>query len=287
MHVGFIGLGLMGEPMSLNILKKYDKGELVFDLNSAALQNIVSQGAVGASSIKEIGEKCDVIISMVPKSEHVISVYNELYSTIKPGKYYIEMSTISPAVSKEIAEKVKKLGGRMIDAPVVKSRPAAFSGDLGIYVGGDQADFDKLKPILDCIGSNVIRMGSNGSGLVMKLAHNSLVSEIQNGVNELIKFAQVAGGIDPLTFAKAISYGGGQNFYLDGKVNAIANRDFTTAFSVANMNKDLHLSKELADKYNLKLEGLNLTTKNYEKLMERNLGNLDFSASYLLMEDNK
>lgn len=276
----------MGEPMSLNVLHKYDSGEMVFDLNPKALENIVSKGATAASSIKEIGEKCDVIISMVPKNEHVISVYEELYSTVKPGKYYIDMSTISPDISRAIAKKVKELGGKMIDAPVVKSRPAAFKGDLGIYVGGDEDDFEKLKPILSCIGSNIIRMGDNGAGLVMKLAHNSLVSEIQNGVNELIKFAEVTGGIDPLTFAKAISYGGGQNFYLDGKVNAIANRDFTTAFSVANMNKDLHLSKELADSCGLNLKGLNLATENYEKLMEKDLGNLDFSASYLLMEED-
>jgi len=287
MKVGFIGLGLMGEPTSLNILKKFDSQEMVFDLNPKALKNITDQGVVGANSIKEVGENCDVIISMVPKNEHVLTVYKELYDTAKPGKFYIDMSTISPDVSREVANKVKSLGGRMIDAPVVKSRPAAFKGDLGIYVGGDEADYKAMKPILECIGSNVIRMGDNGAGLVMKLAHNALVSEIQNGCNELIKFAEATGGIDPLTFAKAISYGGGQNFYLDGKVKSIADRNFTTAFSVANMNKDLHLAKELADRNGLDLKGLNLTTANYEKLMDKNLGGLDFSASYLLMEDDK
>lgn len=188
------------------------------------------------------------------------------------------MSTINPEVSIEIANKVKETGASFIDAPVVKSRPAAESGKLGIYVGGEEKDYNRALPILSYMGENIIHMGDNGKGLVMKICHNALVSQIQNGVNETVSLAEEY-GIDILTFAKAISYGGGQNFYLDSKKEVIAKEDFTTAFSIENMHKDVHICLEMADKKNMKMKGEEVVANVYDEAMEKGLAKEDFAAT--------
>lgn len=287
MNIGFIGLGIMGESMSENIVKKCNNDNVyVYDLNSDKVNQLVNCGAKAADSVTQIGEYCDVIISMVPKSEHVLSVYNELFPTVKEGKIYIDMSTISPKVSREISVKIKELGAVMLDAPVVKSKPAAISGTLGIYVGGDKEAFEKVKHILGCMGNNIIHMGENGKGLVMKLCHNTLVSQIQNGVNEMITLGTNQ-GISVDDFVTAISYGGGQNFYLDTKAEAIKNQDFTTAFSIENMHKDVKLTKDLVNESNLDLAGVDLVNQRYDQAIEMGLGKLDFSGTYKVVNKEK
>ena len=188
------------------------------------------------------------------------------------------MSTIDPDVSVEISRKVKSTGAAFLDAPVVKSRPAAEAGKLGIYVGGTEEDYERVRPVLSYMGENIIRMGDNGKGLVMKICHNALVSQIQNGVNETSSLAE-RNGIDILTFAKAISYGGGQNFYLDSKKDVISRNDFTTAFSVANMHKDVHICLDLAKQCELAMPGEENAARVYDDAMEAGYGNEDFSAT--------
>lgn len=279
MKIGFIGIGLMGKPMSTNILKKSGKPVMVFDLNKEKVAEMVALGAEAAESIKEIAEKCDVVVSMVPKSEHVKSVYGELLPAVKEGQIFIEMSTIDPEVSREISKKIANKKASMIDAPVVKSVPAAETGTLGIYVGGNKETFQKVENILRCMGSNIIYLGENGSGLVMKLCHNTLVSEIQNGVNEMITLAQKS-GISVEEFMTAVSYGGAQNFYLDTKGKVIAEGNFKTAFSVENMNKDVNLTANLVKELGLTLPGVEVARNVYSQAMDLGYGKEDFSATY-------
>lgn len=279
MKIGFIGIGLMGKPMSTNILKKSGRPLMVFDLNKEKVAEMVSLGAEEASSIKEVGEKCDVVVSMVPKSEHVISVYEELLPVAKEGQIFIDMSTIDPEVSRELSKKIAEKKASMIDAPVVKSVPAAETGTLGIYVGGCKETYEKVKDILACMGNNIIYLGENGAGLVMKLCHNTLVSQIQNGVNEMITLAQKS-GISVEEFMTAVSYGGAQNFYLDTKGKVIAEGNFKTAFSVENMNKDVNLTSTLVKKLGLTLPGVEVAKNIYAQAMELGYGKEDFSATY-------
>jgi 3-hydroxyisobutyrate dehydrogenase len=284
MKIGFIGLGIMGTPMCTNLIKKSGHDVYVFDLNASAVAEVVELGATALDSSREIGETCDMIFSMVPKTEHVQAVYQELLPSVKESKVYVDMSTIDPTASANLAKEVKALGGEMVDAPVVKSQPAAVAGTLGIYVGGDEETFKKVLPLLECLGENVIHLGKNGNGLVMKLCHNSLVAQIQNGVNETMALAKKTADIDPLTYVKAISYGGGQNFYLDGKGPKIAEGDFKTAFSVENMNKDVHLTADLAKEVGSTTPGIDLVVSRYEEAMDKGYGKKDFSATYLLMD---
>lgn len=278
MKIGFIGLGIMGESMCENILKKSGATVYVYDIAKEKVEKLVGMGAIGATSIREVGEKCDRIVTMVPKSEHVQAVINELLQVIKTDTMIIEMSTIDPTVSRELAQKVNEKGCYMVDAPVVKSKPAAIVGELGIYVGGNKEIFEAVKPILQCMGKDVIHMGDNGSGLVMKICHNMLVAQIQNGVNEMINLSESS----ELKFddvVTAISYGGGQNFYLDSKKTTLKTGDFSPRFSIENMHKDIHLALNLANKVNVNLPGAENVRVVYDKAMELDMNREDFSAT--------
>lgn len=286
MKIGFIGLGIMGESMCENIIKKHDDSVYVFDFVKDKVEQLAQVGAIACSSSKEVAEKADVIITMVPKSEHSRSVYNEILSVLGEGKTCIDMSTIDPSVSVEIANMVKQTGAAFIDAPVVKSKPAAIAGKLGIYVGGEKATFEAMKPILLYMGEHVVRMGDNGKGLVMKICHNALVSQIQNGVNETANLA-AANGIDINSFAEAISYGGGQNFYLDSKKGPISQEDFTTAFSVENMYKDVKICMGLANESGVSMPGEANAVRVYEDAMAAGYAKEDFCATIKVVRNHK
>lgn len=278
MKIGFIGLGIMGESMCENIVKKHNDQVFVYDLMKEKVEQLSQIGAQGCANSIEVARNSDVIITMVPKSEHSLKVYTEILSVLDETKTCIDMSTIDPAVSVEIADMVKTTGAQFIDAPVVKSKPAAIAGKLGIYVGGDEKVYEAMKPILLYMGENVIRMGDNGKGLVMKICHNALVSQIQNGVNETSTLA-AANGIDIMTFAEAISYGGGQNFYLDSKKTPISKEDYTTAFSVENMHKDVNICMKLAEECGVSMPGEANVKAVYDKAMEAGYGKEDFCAT--------
>lgn len=278
MKIGFIGLGIMGESMSLNIVKKHDDKVYVFDFVQAKVDQLAADGAVPCTSSEEVAKNADVIISMVPKSEHSMSVYKSMLNVLDSSKICIDMSTIDPSVSVEISKMVKATGAQFADAPVVKSKPAAVAGKLGIYVGCDEELYAKIEPILYYMGENVIRMGENGAGLVMKICHNTLVAEIQNGVNENLLLAGKY-GIDVDTFAKAISYGGGQNFYLDSKYAVIRDENYTTAFSVENMNKDLGICQNMSKEMNFPMPGMENAKRVYEKTIDMGFAKEDFCAT--------
>lgn len=278
MKIGFVGLGIMGESMCENIIKKHDDKVYVFDFVQEKVDKLAALGAVPCKSSLEVAENVDVFISMVPRSEHSRAVYGEILPALGPGKTCIDMSTIDPGVSVEISETVKKTGAEFIDAPVVKSKPAAIAGKLGIYVGGSEEAYEAMKPILLYMGENVIRLGGNGKGLVMKICHNALVSQIQNGVNETSTLAAM-NGIDILTYAQAISYGGAGNWYLDSKKDVLSREDYTTAFSIENEHKDVHICLRLAEECGFRMPGEENAARVYDEALEKGIGKEDFCAT--------
>ena len=284
MKIGFVGLGIMGESMCENIIKKHDDTVYVYDVVQEKTDKLAALGGVPCAGSREVAQQSDVFITMVPRSEHSRAVYEEILPVLCEGKTCIDMSTIDPSVSVEIADRVRKTGAEFIDAPVVKSKPAAIAGKLGIYVGGPQEVYEKMRPILLYMGENVIRLGDNGKGLVMKICHNALVSQIQNGVNETSTLAAL-NGIDILTYAQAISYGGAGNWYLDSKKDALAKEDYTTAFSIENEHKDVHLCRNLADESGFRMPGLENAVRVYDRAMEMGLGREDFCASVKVVRE--
>ena len=282
MKIGFIGLGIMGESMCENIVKKHDDKVYCSDLNKAQVEKLAGLGAIGCENNIEVAKNADVIISMVPKSEHVKALYEELLPFIDETKICIDMSTIDPSVSVEVSKMIKAKGAQFADAPVVKSKPAAINGTLGVLVGCEEKLFPTIEPILKYMGCNVIRMGENGKGLTMKICHNTLCAEIQNGVNETLLMAQKM-GISPEDYHTAISYGGAQCFYLDAQWQNIANENWETAFSLENEHKDLGISQRLAKELNLDLPALQLVKSIYDKGMEAGIGKEDWRATYKIV----
>ncbi len=278
MKIAFIGLGIMGMPMATNVSKKYDligydviKKDTPFPF---------------ASSYKECVDFADVIISMVPKNEHMLALYSEIKPYLRKGQIWIDMSTISPNTNQGVAKELDDTGIELLDCPVVKSQPAAVKGELGIYVGGNEEVYNTVKPILSCMGKNIIYMGGHGSGLQMKILHNALVGEIQNGVNEILGLAKSL-GLDQNQVVEAFGYGGASCFYLDTKAKNIISNTYPTAFSVENMNKDVHFAVEMADDANKECPCLHHIVKVYEKAMGSGLAKEDFSASYKVVNEVK
>ena len=278
MKVAFIGLGIMGMPMATNVAKQYDligydviKKETPFPF---------------ASSYKECADFADVIISMVPKNEHMLSLFSELKPHFRKGQIWIDMSTISPATNQKVAKELEGTGVEIVDCPVVKSQPAAVKGELGIYVGGNKEVYEKVKPILSCMGKNIIYMGGHGAGLQMKILHNGLVGEIQNGVNEILGLAKAL-GLNQEEVVTALGYGGAQCFYLDTKAKNIISNTYPTAFSVENMNKDVHFAREMATDAGKECPTLTRIVSIYEEAMKEGLAKEDFSASYKIVNEVK
>ena len=286
MKIGFIGLGIMGESMSENIIKKHDDTVYVFDVVKEKTDKLAALGGVACANARELAEKSDVIITMVPKSEHLTSVYDEILPVFGPGKIGIDMSTIDPSVSMATAEKVKATGAQFADCPVVKSKPAAINGTLGILVGCDEDLYDTIRPILLYMGCNVKRMGENGSGITMKICHNCLVGQIQNGVNETLALAGKF-GIAPKDFAEAVSYGRAQNFYLDSQWQNLEADNWTTAFSLANEHKDLGICLKLAEEVGLPMPGAANAKAVYDYGMEHDMGAMDFRTTYKIVRERK
>lgn len=282
MKIGFIGLGIMGESMCENIVKKHNDSVYCSDLNKEQVKKLEKAGALGCADNIEVAKNADVIITMVPKSEHVKAVYTELLPYIDESKICIDMSTIDPSVSVEVSKMIKAKGAQFADAPVVKSKPAAIAGELGILVGCDEEFFEVIKPILLYMGCNVIRMGKNGKGLVMKICHNTLCAEIQNGVNETLILAKKM-GISPEDYHTAISYGGAQCFYLDAQWQNIRDENWATAFSLENEHKDLGICQRLAEQEQVDMPAMNYVKSVYDKGMEAGIGKEDWRATYKIV----
>ncbi len=206
MKIGFIGLGIMGKPMAKNLLKAgYDV--TVSSFNRAA-QELVDCGAKAASNA-EIGESCDIVMTMLPNSPQVKSVMlgeDGVGAHMKPGSIFIDMSSINPVASKEVAAALAERGVEMLDAPVSGGEPKAIDGTLSFMVGGRQEIFDRCKSILLCMGASAVRCGEVGAGNTTKLANQIIVACNIRALAEALTLAQKA-GVDPQLVFEAIHGG--------------------------------------------------------------------------------
>lgn len=207
MKVGLIGLGIMGKPMAKNMLKAgYDL--TVSDLNKANVEEVVAAGAKAATNA-EIGESCDVVMTMVPNSPQVKAVMlgeDGVAAHMKPGSVFIDMSSINPVASKEIAAELAKKGIEMLDAPVSGGEPKAIDGTLSFMVGGKKAVFNRFKPLLETMGASVVLCGDVGAGNTTKLANQIIVACNIQAVAEAFTLAQKA-GVEPQLVFEAIKGG--------------------------------------------------------------------------------
>lgn len=252
--IGFIGLGIMGRPMSLNLLKAgYDV--TAYDLNKEAARHLVHAGAVAANSPKEVGEMSDFIITMLPASKHVQEVVlgeNGVIHGAKEGTVIIDMSSITPVVSKQIANEVAKKGVEMLDAPVSGGEPKAIDGTLAIMVGGKKEVFESALPMLRSMGKDVTLVGENGCGTTAKLANQIIVNLNIAAMSEALVLAAKA-GIDIEKMYHAIRGGLAGSTVLDAKVPLILDRNFVAGGRIDINMKDITNVMETAHEMDVPL----------------------------------
>lgn len=240
MKIGFIGLGIMGKPMSKNLLKAgYDI--IVVDRNQSAVDEVVAAGAASAPNAKTVAQQADVIITMLPNSPHVKEVVlgeNGLLEGAKAGTIFIDMSSIAPLVSRELAEKLAEKGVEMLDAPVSGGEPKAIDGTMSVMVGGKQEVFDKCYPIMKAMAGSVVRTGEIGAGNVTKLANQVIVALNIAAVSEALVLATKA-GVDPDLVYQAIRGGLAGSTVLDAKAPLMMDRKFDPGFRINLHIKDL------------------------------------------------
>ncbi len=285
MKIGFIGLGIMGESMCENIVKKHNDTVYCNDHKDSQIQKLEKLGAVGCKSNEEVAEKSDIIITMIPTSAHVKNAYKAMLPYLCEGKICIDMSTIEPDVSVEVANMVKSVGADFADCPVVRSKADAIAGTLGVLAGCNKDTFSKIETVLSYMGSKVIYMGENGKGLAAKICHNTLVAQIQNGVNETLILAQKL-GISIDNFADAVAAGGAQNFYMNAQREKLKNEDWSTAFSLENVCKDINICAKISETENFNMPGMKAAKAAIEKGVELGWGKEDYRKTYLVVRDN-
>ena len=242
MKLGFIGLGIMGKPMAKNLLKAGHE-LVVLDMNKAAVEELISAGAESASTPAEVGSRTDVIITMLPNSPHVKTVVlgeNGLIDSAAKGKVLIDMSSIAPLASQEVAEALGKMGMEMLDAPVSGGEPKAVDGTVAVMVGGKKEVFDANKEIIEPMAGSVVYVGKIGAGNTTKLCNQIVVALNIAAVSEALVLAKKAGVSPDLVF-QAIRGGLAGSTVMDAKAPMMMDRTFDPGFRI-----DLHI-KDLAN----------------------------------------
>ena len=238
--IGFIGLGIMGKPMSKNLLKAgYEL--VVHDLQQSAVEELVLLGAVKGLNAGDVADRCEFVITMLPNSPQVKEVVlgkHGLLDRMKAGSVFIDMSSISPIVSRELAVKLGEKGVEMLDAPVSGGEPKAIEGTLSVMAGGKKEVFDRCYPILKSMAGSVVLTGSIGAGNVTKLANQVIVALNIAAMSEALVLATKA-GVEPDLVYQAIRGGLAGSTVLDAKAPLVMDRKFKPGFRINLHIKDL------------------------------------------------
>lgn len=279
--IGFIGLGVMGKSMAVNLLKAGFE-VFVYTRTKEKASELLSQGAKWASSPKEIAQLANVIISMVGYPSDVEEIYfgeNGLIENGKKGTHLIDMTTSTPSLAMRISEEAKKRGMQSLDAPVSGGDIGARDAKLTIMVGGDSEAFEAVRPIFDIIGSNVVHQGPAGSGQHTKMCNQIAIASNMIGVTEAISYAKKA-GLDPDRVLRSISSGSAGSWSLSNLVPRMVKGDFGPGFYIKHFIKDMKIALDEAERMGMEAPGLSLSKSLYEGLAEAGEENSGTQALY-------
>ncbi|MFP3508076.1 NAD(P)-dependent oxidoreductase [Peribacillus sp. SIMBA_075] len=279
--IGFIGLGVMGKSMAVNLLKAGFE-VFVYTRTKEKASELLSQGAKWASSPKEIAQLANVIISMVGYPSDVEEIYfgeNGLIENGKKGTHLIDMTTSTPSLAMRISEEAKKRGMQSLDAPVSGGDIGARDAKLTIMVGGDSEAFEVVRPIFDIIGSNVVHQGPAGSGQHTKMCNQIAIASNMIGVTEAISYAKKA-GLDPDRVLRSISSGSAGSWSLSNLVPRMVKGDFEPGFYIKHFIKDMKIALDEAERMGMEAPGLSLSKSLYEGLAEAGEENSGTQALY-------
>lgn len=284
--IGFIGLGTMGAPMAMNLLKK-GFSLTVYNRTTAKAQELISLGAEVVSSPSRVAKAVDVLFTNVSDDQALLDIFfgaDGILEGIHPGLTVIDCSTVSPETSRRIAQELSVHYADFLDAPVTGSKPAAESGSLVFMVGGDPEVFAAQSDLFAVLGSKALHMGPTGSGSYAKLAHNTIVGINSAALAEGVSLASKA-GLDPAQFLEIVQSGGANSRQAELKAPKILERDFSNQFALKLMLKDLLLASKLSQDFKFPSPLLNAATNLYEIGLSKNLGEQDLSAIIQIYEE--
>lgn len=278
-RIGWIGLGNMGSRMAPNLIKAgYDV--TVFDVDPARTAELVEAGAKTAASPGELGAGRDVVVSMIPNDKvlfDIVAGADGLQHGLRPGACFIDMSTVSPGMSKQVAERLAAHGLSYLRAPVSGSTALAAAGTLTIFASGDREAFDRHRPILDALGRKVTYLGAGEEARVTKLMINLIVGSINGALAEALNFGQ-RNGLDWATMIDTIADSVVASPYIASKVDKLKQRDWTAAAPISLIAKDADLALDLGRASGAFMPMTAIVRQTLSAMEGRGDGHLDMAA---------
>ena len=279
--IGFIGLGLMGKPMALNLLKA-GFAVRVLSRSPRPVEELVAAGAESASLPSDLARQCDVVITMLPDGPDVRAVLsgpNGLLEGLRPNSVIVDMSSISPDTAKELASEVKRRGSWMLDAPVSGGEIGAKSGTLSIMVGGESEALERVRPILEKLGSpeRLVHVGESGAGQLCKVCNQLVIGGALAAVSEAFALAKKS-GVDGAKVRQALMGGFAASRVLEVHGERILQNNFVPGFRAEMFNKDLRIAMETARSHEVPMPVSSTVAQLVTALCAKGNGREDYSA---------
>ncbi|MDD5298316.1 MAG: NAD(P)-dependent oxidoreductase [Rhodocyclaceae bacterium] len=285
MNIGFIGLGLMGRPMALNLIKGGHE-VAVWARRAESMAPLLAAGARGCASPADVAAHCDVVISMVadaPDVEQVALGQDGVAEGARAGLIFVDMSTIAPAAAQSIAARLKEKGVVMLDAPVSGGEVGAISASLTIMVGGPEEAFETVKPAFLCMGKSATLIGASGAGQVAKACNQILTGMGVAAVAEALNFARKS-GVDGAKVREALLGGFAYSRILENHGQRMLERNFKPGFKAWMHQKDLRIVMEEAHRLGMALPGSAATAQMFNAMVGNGMGEDDSIAMLKLLE---
>jgi 2-hydroxy-3-oxopropionate reductase len=284
--VGFIGLGIMGKPMAHNLIEAgYEL--VVYNRSREAMDELAGEGAETADNPREVAEKSDIIITMLPDSPQVREIVADeggILEGVRDGALVIDMSTISPVVTGELAEQIQEKGATMLDAPVSGGDVGAQNGTLSIMVGGGEVDFERAKPLFEVMGGTVTHVGPIGAGQVTKAANQIVVALTIEAVSEALVLG-ARGGVPPEKILDVLGGGLAGNKVMEVKREKFLSHDFSPGFRSELHHKDLGIALAAGREYGVALPVTAMVDQMLLTMKKKGWGDEDHSALLRVIED--
>jgi 2-hydroxy-3-oxopropionate reductase len=284
--VGFVGLGIMGKPMAKNLMEAgYEL--VVHNRSPEKAEELAAEGATAAGSPREVAEGCDVVITMLPDSpqvEEVLAGEDGVFEGVREGALIVDMSTISPVVTESLAASAKEKGASLLDAPVSGGDVGAIEGTLSIMVGGDEADFERARPLFEVVGKTVTHVGPTGAGQVTKAANQIVVALTIEAVSEALVLGS-KGGVSPEKILDVLGGGLAGNKVMEVKREKFLSHTFDPGFRSELHHKDLGIALAAGREYGVALPVTAIVDQMLLTMRRKGWGGEDHSALLRIIED--
>ncbi len=274
-NIGFVGLGVMGEPICRNLVKKSGARVIAFDLAPDPLQRLHADGAAVAGSVAEVVAQGEIVFLCLPSAKHVRAVFegDGILQNIRERQIVVDLGTSSVSQTRDFAKQLAARGAAWLDAPIARTRQAAQDGTLSVMVGGPRDLYGAVEPLIRCFATDVTHCGDVGAGQVTKILNNMVLFETVNALSEAVAVAK-ASGVDPKLLLDTLSKGSADSFALRNHgLKAIVPGVFPErAFSTEYALKDLSYALELAGDAGIKLRGAELIGKILQEAIDAGSG---------------